>query len=239
MRHLTVICILLWSVAAVAAPTSAVATVQDVDTLASTATIQTTNTSQKDITGYVIKAVATYASGKTEGDEHSRDFGPRTTYEEFGLLRPGMSSQDLIHFTPRENDRLRHVDAQVVVVIYADQTAEVADERAFENHMSTRQAAAKSLQQSVDILRTSLSDPGGHPSGKAVELMKQAVLSGKASREPKNAGFLLEAQKYLEQAPEHAALASLSERDFVQQYLVAQEKKAASFAEYSNVQRLP
>jgi hypothetical protein len=123
-------------------------------------------------------------------------------------------------------------------VIYSDETAEVTDERAFENHMRTRRSVVSSLQQSVSILKTVLNDPSDdHPSNKAVELVKEAVFSVKVNQEEKDTGFLLEMQRDMEHTAEHAAASNVSEREFLQQYLAEKEKKAASFAEYANVRR--
>lgn len=216
----------------------AVATVQHIDASAGTATIQTTSASKKDISGYVIVAATTYADGRSERREHGHDYGPRITYERFGVLRSGMSSQDVVRFAPSADETLQTIDVRVVVVIFSDQTAEVTDERAFENHMRARREAASELNQSVDILRAVLKDGSDErPSSKAADLAKAAILSAKASSEKKDMGFLGEMQKHMEQTRDLAMAANVSEREFVKQYLSEEEAKAASFAEYCDVRR--
>lgn len=217
----------------------AVATVEAIDASAGAATIQTRNTSKKDISGYVIVATTMYSDGRTERREHGHDYGPRITYEKFGLLRPGMNSQDVIDFAPSPDETLQTVDANVVVVIFSDQTAEVTDEQAFDNHMRARRQAASELAQSVDILKAALKDASDeHPGRKAAELAKAAILSAKADRERKGTGFLLEVQRRMEQARDLAATTNVGERKIVEQYLSEEASKATSFAEYCDVRRL-
>jgi hypothetical protein len=99
------------------------ANVQVLNPVKGTATLQVVNTSSQPITGFTIALEAVYTDGNIDRSQHTEDYGPLVA-----PLAPSHTAEEPLQFGPYTNNSLLRVDAKVLVVIYADQTADVLDE---------------------------------------------------------------------------------------------------------------
>ena len=90
-----------------------------------TAKVTVANVSQHDITGFVVRVSCKQPNGQTTSASHSTEYGvPAFTHK---ALNPGETTAVMIPMTQIVSVE----DAEVIVAIYSDQTAEVKDELSF------------------------------------------------------------------------------------------------------------
>jgi hypothetical protein len=188
-----------------------------------TATVTISNTSQRDITGYSLGITAHLVNGSTSYSERTEDYGPAAFTHK--ALHPGETSEQTITFGPEVGS----VNAEVVVAIYDDQTAEVKNERAFQDTITMRQSIAQALQLSATVFRDAAAD--ANPSARAQHDFAELIKNADASHANKH---------YLES---HEALAKNApageERQFFQAHADRLQQQADLFARHAQIRSLP
>ena len=184
-------------------------------------TVTMQNTSAQDITGYSLGLIATFADGHIDNSEHAYDYATANTGQ---ALHPGESVDQVKAFTAP----LREFKASVIVAIYADRTAEVTNERAFNDIVAIRQGIANAWQLSADALDRASTDPAPiarakHELSKAIEDAK----SGKVSAAPE---FVRDALTVVE--------TQATSGDDIRQNAAAFHQKATASTMYARITRL-
>jgi hypothetical protein len=213
----------------------ATAIVKKLDLGKNTATIEVTNTSDKDITAFSVIVDAIRASGAKDHSERTKDYGPFITLRG-EALHPGAISEEpeLWEVTA---DPLVGVDVKVVAVVYTDQTADVIDQEAFKRIVDHRTQVARALAKSAEILKNALADTANeHPSTKAANDITQVLKQAKASlSRDLDDVYLQGVREELQNAPVRSAQRKISERDLLAEQLAKLQQDAAVNEKYAQV----
>jgi hypothetical protein len=146
-------------------PTGAVAQTWNYDAATKVLTLQVVNTSGKDITAYHIFLTVTYADGSVDSHSMSEDYLPLmvsasiSAGDEFrsrwgnGTFAVGTKKEKVV-LNPAPKD-VGNVNAVVDVVVYADQTADVQNEDAFNHLIAVRKGMLLAVQQANNVARES------------------------------------------------------------------------------------
>jgi hypothetical protein len=181
------------------------------------------NLSQHGITGWTLAITQRLSNGQASYEEHTEDYGPPED------THKGVHSGDAIEYTEPAQDGAQTVDAQLVVVFYDDQTAEVKNERSFEDTMKVRRANAIALQQTAEAFKNAAADasPRERAAHDFDELQRNAD-TNKADR-----GFLSSYAGVAASAPRG------QERDFMQRQAKQLQRMADNSTRHATIRRLP
>ena len=138
-------------------PVGAIATVEKLDRQTNTAVIRVLNTSQRDIAAFSLSVDALYADGSKAHSEKMFDYGPLVIARN-GALHPTEANEQVAAWTVIPGNPLQKVEVRLVAIVYADRTADVRDEEAYQRIVDHRTQFARALQKSAEILANSLAD---------------------------------------------------------------------------------
>ena len=150
------------------------------------AVVDLTNRSTKDVSAYAIAYDLTFLDGHHEKGERVVEYlqgiiasqqalGTRWSGE--GVFHPGDSREELFKFS--QNAAVTGMKADVGVVIYMDQTADVGDEEAFNLLVSDRMATAQAAKTEASILEAAIDDKSDlHPLQTAKTKLQAALATG-------------------------------------------------------------
>ena len=128
-----------------------------------TMTIRILNTSRKEITAYNLSLTLTYADGTSSHGEGGPDFMNLIVNGLPGRFAAGTTHDEV---TPEPKD-VADIKAVLDVVIYADQTAEVQNERAFKQFVAMRQARVLAQQKVNEVINQAFADRRKDPADAA------------------------------------------------------------------------
>lgn len=145
------------------------------------ATITLFNGSDKDVTAFTLKISETQNTGEiVEGYRQielllamlSKQPVNGTDQIGEGGFRAGETRNEIIKLDPKTTN----VDAQLLVVAFADDTAIVNDEAAFQRLLTDRKSEAAGAQEAYEIMRKALAnDADPHPAFTAMLQLQQAL----------------------------------------------------------------
>jgi len=150
------------------------------------AVVDLTNRSTKDVSAYAIAYDLTFLDGHHEKGERVVEYlqgiiasqqalGTRWSGE--GVFHPGDSREELFKFS--QNAAVTGMTADVNVVIYMDQTADVRNEDAFNLLVSDRKATAQAAKTEASILEAAIDDESDlHPLQTAKTKLQAALTTG-------------------------------------------------------------
>ena len=158
--------------------------VQSVDVGEYKATIVIVNDSPKDVTHYSVSIDDISKSGTKGYSGYDADSGP-TPMLPLTWIKPGQTVERVENFNTAGSDPTASVNAQVVMAIYSDGTAQAygkEGEEALIEEIERRKSVELAYQRSVQILETALADTSEqHPAAKAAaatrEYLRQASLN--------------------------------------------------------------
>lgn len=219
-------------------PVGAIATVEKLDRQTNTALIRVLNTSQKDIAAFSVSIDAVYADGKKVHSEKMFDYGP-LVIERNGALHPNQVNEQAAAWTIIPGNPLKEVEAQVVTIVYADRTADVRDEEAYQRIVDHRTQFARTLQKSAEILSNSLANTAAqHPAMNAASdmrsLLQQKPSSSSGQIDKTFLGVLI---NELQSAQEEASRLGVTEREYLNRRLTKLQRDANLHASYSDIRR--
>jgi hypothetical protein len=221
--------------------------VQSVDVGENKATIVIVNDSAKDVTHYRVSIEDISQSGTKGHSAYEEEFGP-TPPPPLTWFKPGQTVERVEYFNTAGSDPTASVNAQVVLAIYSDGTAQaygVEGEEALIKEIERRKSVQLAYQWSVQQLETVLADTSEqHPAAKAAaatrEYLRQASLNKSNHRIPalNNAGKPDPAVLY--DLPTMLAVpAGGDERKQAERVLADRKQKAAEYAPHTKVRRIP
>ena len=229
-----------------------------------TATIRILNTSQHAITALVVRYREHYSDGKTNSGQHFEDYGPRdnppggiasANGQTIHKIAPGESSEHVEHFglaTLCEScspEIPQSVEAEVIVAIYDDQTAEVEDDAAFENIIQIRRGDAEAAREAAKVFHDAAADQS--PRDRAKRDFDALISNSEAKpaniSDPTCTGTGCDPRKsaYEGKLKSNADLAASApadtkeERTFFQSYARKLKQDADLFTRYCDIRRLP
>ena len=154
-----VVALLLCSRVSWSATVTGVSQTWTYDPVARSGTVHIVNVSHKVITAYSIGLYVTQRDGSTfiaeeKGQEFSlTPFAPGETKDEVQVA-PSQTQMDSADLNNPNNIR-----AEVDVVVYADDTAEVNNQQAFDNIVENRKATLAALKTIDEVVQQTLNDP--------------------------------------------------------------------------------
>ena len=184
------------------------------------ATITVANTSHCDITGYSLGISARLRDGSQLYSERTEDFGPIAVTHK--ALHPGETSEQVI---PYDNPEVQSVGAEVIVVIYDDQTAEVKNERTFQDTIRTRRGIATAIRESVTVFKAASADTS--PRERAKRDFDQLMRNHGSNKA--NLEFLRSSASVAASAP------SGHEREYLREHASILLQKAEAFERYGEI----
>jgi hypothetical protein len=151
-------------------PIGAVVQSSDYDAVKGVTTVHIVNTSRKEISALNLSFHVNYPDGRVSGPaEFGLDF-LEGVIQGIGGFAPGAVHNQ--EFPGQEGP----VQATVDMVVYADGTADVLNERAFRRLMEGRKASVLAMQKVDELLNKALADPAErHPSARVVAELKSLV----------------------------------------------------------------
>ena len=171
------------------------------------------------------------------------DYGSAVSAQH-AALQPGGTGTEKIGVpgrTPslKETDTLVRLDVKVWVVIYGDQTADVADPEAFLRHVQERQLIAASSAKAAQAMGETLADASqSHPGADAAQRIRQYLYEEQAhGARTLNKGLLLLEANELEKSSQRATGANLSEREYIRLRMEQKTKDAAQMTAFADVRR--
>jgi hypothetical protein len=221
MRYLA--CLLILSTAAAFAAVAGVK-VTNVNVADNNVTVIITNTTQHIVTAWALEIIGTRADGKPIQWQDGQEYGPPSLGDR--NLKPGEHTA-YVDSVPKGVTGLK---AHVVLAIYDDQTAEVADERAFEAVIAKRAAIGKAFSVSAQIFKDASLDQA--PRKRAERDLDSAIGSAKTTKT--EVQFLKTDKAMLDRAPKDATAATF----MLEQAQYRQAHAAAWNADFANVRRL-
>lgn len=238
-RHVTVISVLLAFLCMSAFAQVKHVTVQIVSQTDKEVTYQIVNESRQPLTSYTVGIDLTYFDGAVIRSEVSGEFSPPGP-----PIAPGTAFEQRYPLGGSMHGKVSKVDLVPLVAIYQDGTAEAENPTVFHRIADHRVMVQKAHEISVGAIQQALSDPtDGHPSVKALALVKAAIaqseaetagpghkiiIAGKTPIQPDEL-LLKDTVRYLEGLTE-----SPNEREGLTQYLASEEGKlnqSRSFAQ--------
>jgi hypothetical protein len=167
MKHIFLAIALLFSAhLARSAPLGAVVQSSTYDPTNGVTTVHIVNVSHKDITAFIISTKETRADGTVEEGEQMYEFlttmisvaesgGTIPSVHGSGAFAPGESREE----TFQHSSKGTQVQLEVTVVAYADATAQVTDQRAFQNLVTQRQSRVAAMRKTNEVIKQTLADP--------------------------------------------------------------------------------
>jgi hypothetical protein len=155
------------------------------DPLAKALTVRVENTSQKDITAFNLSVTEKYADGTSNFSERTTDYLPlMASVSQFEELRQQHGNGTFAAGTSRDvtiPEPKDVADVSIIpdVVVYADLTADVTNERAFNHIVDGRKEVALATQQANQALKDALAAPD--PKGAAVKELTRLADVAKGS----------------------------------------------------------
>ena len=150
------------------------------------AVVDLTNTSTKDVSAYAFAYDLTFLDGHHEKGERLVEYlqgiiasqqALGTRWSGQGVFHPGDSREEL--FTMSQDAPVTGMTADVNVVIYMDQTADVRNEDAFNLLVSDRKATAQAAKTEASILEAAIDDESDlHPLQTAKTKLQAALTTG-------------------------------------------------------------
>jgi hypothetical protein len=202
-----------------------------------TVKVTVANVSQHDITGFVVRVSCKQPNGQTTSASHSTEYGaPAFTHK---ALNPGETTEVMIPMTQIVSVE----DAEVIVAIYSDQTAEVKDELSFNDIIDRRQGLADALQMTADAVKAAVRDTdsgltSAPPNVFAQQILQRLLDKGGAGRI--DAGDKMFLQSLLQEEIDTLKTAPAGrEREFVQGEANRLQKRATLAQKHADVRRLP
>jgi len=216
----------------------ATATVKKLDLVRNTATIEVTNTSDKDITAYSVSVDAVHVSGAKDHSERMHDYGALLTAKG-EALHPGETSEQPEMWAVTAADPLLTAEVKVVAVVYSDQTAEVRDKEAFQRIVEHRTSVTRALRTSADIIKNALADPtDDHPTAKVVSDVTAALNQAKASHSLDiDEVYLQGTRDELQKAPLKSAERGINERAYLAERLATLQAEVSLHEKYAQIRR--
>lgn len=251
MRHLAAACMLLAFPSGAAAGPPRGATIRDarLNSNGNSATIRIVNSSNKDISAYVISVNVGYANGETNYSELLVDLLPlmMTKLEESaasslrdGAFRAGETRSEVAAFKADPRNPAARVDADVVAVVYSDQTAEAQSEGALSRIVAVGNGIALARRESADIINRSLGDAEeAHPSAAAAAGVRKLLLHEKKEHSGELQTELLAILDDLQRAPDISLQSGTSERDYLSQYAASAAQRATIALAHARIRREP
>jgi hypothetical protein len=191
MKHIFLAIALLFSAhLARSAPLGAVVQSSTYDPTNGVTTVHIVNVSHKDITAFIISTKETRADGTVEEGEQMYEFlttmisvaesgGTIPSVHGSGAFAPGESREE----TFQHSSKGTQVQLEVTVVAYADATAQVTDQRAFQNLVTQRQSRVAAMRKTNEVIKQTLADPSvkNHRATIAAELARLAIAYKKST----------------------------------------------------------
>ena len=237
MRKSLLACMLLIAAPCLASQIGASVQNISLDPSKSTATVRMLNSSSKDISAYTLAIDLSFANGKTIHDERLEDYLPIPENAK-KLWHPGTSRELVV--PAGTSTPIAKTEAKVVAIIYADRTADVDNEAAYQRMIDSRKGRAAAMAEVVKALRTAVANSAGpHPSEKASNSIKQLLYEAKASGSGDMHGELTVALQTLQDAPKAAARLNVNEADYLTAYATEMNRLVSVSAEQAVVRRNP
>jgi hypothetical protein len=208
--------------------------------------VRIANTSNKDITAYNMSVTVKYADGTQNPSETMEDFVSfMATVSQNGQLQPGYGNGTFAAGTSRdkvssETKTVVDVSAVVDVVVYADRTADVQNQRAFANILALRKGQVLGMQKSNEVIQQALANPNPSESA-ATELERQVtVLNARRNLAPNDPqAYTKLTFKYvareLRQAPKASAALNQTEGDYLKAMVARHEEHIAAITPHTQV----
>jgi hypothetical protein len=197
-------------------------------------TIRILNTSQNEITAYNISLTVKYADGTSGDGDLGADFMNLIVNGLPGRFAARATHDEVI---PEPKD-VADIKAVLDVVIYADQTAEVQNERAFKALVAMRQARVLAQQKINEIINQALADPGKDPADAAATELKRLadVLNGRRNIPTDNPeawvkGDLYQASEQIRNKPGGGK----ADREYLKQMVKSGENDIAAITPHTQV----
>src|ERR1700730_10058661 len=174
--------------------TGAVIQTSHYDPQTKTVTMRILNTPQTEITAYNISLTLTYADGTSSYTEGGTDFMNSIVNGLSDRFMAGTSHDEVTH----ASKPVTNIKAVLDVVIYADQTAEVHNDRAFKQFLAMRQGQVLAQQKINEIVNQALADPVKDPADAAATELKRLadVLNGRHDLSTTNPEAYVKADLY-------------------------------------------
>lgn len=198
-------------------------------------TVHVVNTSHKEISAIDLAFQVTFADGTQSAPDSSfrgQDFVAGITQGRGGF-EPGAEFD--VEFTGQEGP----VRATVDVVIYADGTADVLNERLFKSLVADRKGTVRGMRKVDELLNVALNDPSlQHPSATVIAQLKSLyeVIKAGGSLDEDRAGFAMELRAAIREIS-HRWPDGRSEREesYLREYIVRNEEQIALLLPHTEV----
>jgi len=231
--------------------TGAVVQTWHYDSQANTVTLQIVNASHKDITGYNISIMETYADGHVNSHELLCEYAGRMVFvqevkgtadeadirKQFGdgLFHHGESRNEIIGVQPG----LQNFEAVVDVVAYTDQTAEATNNDALQRLLEERKASAASTRMANEIIQAALADPNdADPAATAAKEIQDRITVWKAQKhttvdfEPGVAKGVVDELRAMSNHP------NANKREALQQYVARGDARVATLSPHAELTKI-
>jgi hypothetical protein len=191
------------------------------------------NTSQKEITAYNISLTLTYADGTSGYSELGPDFMNLVVNGLSGRFMAGTSHDEVSH----ETKDVTNIKAVLDVVIYADQTAEVHNDRAFGQFLAMRQGQVLAQQKINEIVNQALADPVKDPADAAATELKRLadVLNGRHDMSPGNPEAWVKGDLYRAHEEIRNKPGGKADREYLKQMVQRGENEIAATKPHTQV----
>jgi len=219
--------------------TSVTASVQNIDLVHGTATVEIINQSNKDVTAYSLAIEEVLQDRRVIHSERMMDYGAFLAARG-EVLHPGQASTQLLSFSPAPSNPLASISATVVAVVFADQTSEVSESDAFSRIADHRVSVALMTRTSVEAVKAALADTKSqHPGASAGSLIRDRInrSSKPTSTDGIDKEYMKAMAKDLEDAPNKAASNGLTEREYLAQRLADLQKRVQQEEAYAQIRR--
>jgi hypothetical protein len=137
-------------------------------------------------------------------------------------------------------DPIRHVDIQLEVVAYADQTVEITNEEAFGRLMDVRKGSILAKQKSIQAMKKALADPANpHPAADALNDVEQLHSAAAKHRTDDLSVEYLWVIQELKRQSERSVMHDSPGTQSLRDYLANTEKELSLLAPHAQLRRLP
>ena len=227
-RRICVACIFFVSVFVCASALPAVTgtKVSNVSVLGDDVMITIANDTPHAVTAWTIEITGLEADGKPLRWQHGQDYGPPSLNESH--LKPG-EHVDYIGKLPPGG--VNYLKARVVLAIYDDQTAEVADENAFNQAIRAREVLARSFSVSAEIFKNASLDKAPRERAKH-DLDAELSKIGTELTKTNQRQMLEHSESMIDSTPPG------NDGEFVRQQAEYDSVHAAAFAHFAEVRRV-
>lgn len=242
-RSLFTAVILVWSLipAHSASVPSNIATAQVAQISDSSAIIEISNNSGKQVSAYTLAVTEKYKDGHVNRHEMSSDAGFNDNNPV--LIPSGGFSRETDNFTNFPGNPVIQVTAELVAVVFIDQTSTAVDQAALQRLADNRHRAALSFQAAADAIARAIGTGDPSPSRGAIQDIQRRLnaANGNANsstRTPELPTALMSVIDDLQSAPQTAARMGITEPEYLQQKETHLIREVNRYSALANIKRM-